>query len=83
MYQIEGDTRKKGEKIMGSDPAKTRKEKEEEETVKQKPDEPKKQKRTKEVEKRSIIQMSSTGLKPNQKNWSIVEIELLAVVWKS
>ena len=25
--------------------------------------------------------MSSTGLKPNQKNWSIVEIELLAVVW--
>ena len=25
--------------------------------------------------------MSSTGLKPNQHNWSIVEIELLTVVW--
>ena len=66
---------------MGSDPAKTRKEKEEEETEKQKPNEPKKQKRSKEVEKRSIVQMSSTSLKPNQKNWSIVEIELLAIVW--
>ena len=64
MYQIEGDTRKKGEKIMGSDPAKSKKEKEEEESRKQKQDEPKKPKRTKEVEKRSIFQMSSTGLKP-------------------
>ena len=51
LYQIEGDTRKRGEKIMGSDPAKTRKEKEEE-TEKQKPNEPKKQKRSKEVEKK-------------------------------
>ena len=80
LFQIDGDKRKKGEKIMNSDPLKTNKEKEEEKQ-KQKPDEKKKEKAKKEVEKRSIIQMSSTGLKPNQVNWSITELEMLAVVW--
>ena len=66
---------------MGSDPLKTRKEEEEEEE-KQTPNEPKKDKKPKEMEKKiSIIQMSSTRLKPNQMNWSITEIELLAILW--
>ena len=46
----------------------------EREKPKQRPDEPKKPKKEKDKRKRSIIQMISTGLKPNKKNWAIVEI---------
>ena len=47
----------------------------------ERPDVTKKPKIVKEKRKRSIIQLSSTGLKPNQKNRSIVEIDLLGIVW--
>ena len=52
----------------------------EKEKPKQKPDEPKKPKKLKDTKKGSIVQMSWMGLKPNQRNWNIVKIELLTIV---